>query len=67
MRTQKITVEIPRDLLQRAQGETREGVTATVRTGLELVAAQRAYRGLRALRGKVKFSRDPATLRADRE
>jgi hypothetical protein len=37
-----------------------------VRTGLQLVAASRTYARLRQLRGKVRFSRSLAELKADR-
>jgi len=63
---QKVTIEIPRELLQRARRSTGEGLTATVRRGLELIAARGAYEGLRALRGKVRFSIDVGALREDR-
>ena len=62
----KITVEIPDDLLRRAQKSTGEGVTATVRRGLELVAASRTYDELRRLRGKISLSIDLVKLREDR-
>jgi hypothetical protein len=62
----KITVEVPADLLEKAQRASGEGVTGTVRTGLQLVAASQAYARLRQLRGKVKFSRPLADLKADR-
>lgn len=62
----KITVHIPEELLQRAQESTAQGVTATVRKGLELVAAMRANQKLRQLRGKVRFSIDLQELREDR-
>jgi hypothetical protein len=62
----KITVEVPEDLLRRAQRSTGEGVTATVRSGLKLLAASRAYEQLRKLRGRVRFSIDLEDLRADR-
>lgn len=62
----KVTVEIPKDLLRRAQKSTGQGVTATIRQGLELVAASRAYEGLRRLRGRVTFSVDWKELRKDR-
>jgi hypothetical protein len=62
----KITVEIPEDLLARAQQASGTGVTGTVRAGLQLLAASRAYSRLRQLRGKVKFSRTIAELKADR-
>jgi hypothetical protein len=62
----KITVEIPSQLLERAQQASRAGITQTVRTGLQLVAASRTYEHLRQLRGRVKFSRTAAELKADR-
>lgn len=52
----KVTVELPTDLLRKAQRSTGEGITATIRKGLELVAATEAYEDLRRLRGRVKFS-----------
>src|SRR5207244_5151380 len=58
MGVQKITVHIDRQLLQRARRRTGQGLTATIRHGLELVAASEVYDRLRALRGKVKFSID---------
>ena len=63
---QKVTVQVPSDLLRRATKSTGEGLTATVRRGLELVAAQGAYEQLRGLRGKVKFSINLSSLREDR-
>ena len=62
----KITVEVPEELLERAQEASGEGITQTVRTGLRLVAASQTYRRLRELRGKVKFSRTAADLKDDR-
>ena len=53
----KITVEIPRDLLDKAQRASGAGITQTVRTGLQLVAASRTYARLRQYRGKAHFSR----------
>jgi hypothetical protein len=64
--TQKITVEVPADLLARARAAGRGNLTETVREGLRLVVAGRAFSSLRAQRGKVKFSRSAATLRGDR-
>ena len=67
MRTaRKITVEVPPELLERAQKASGSGITQTVRTGLQLVAATQAYARLRQLRGKVRFSRTLAELKADR-
>jgi hypothetical protein len=66
MGIQKITVHIDRQLLRRARRRTGQGVTATIRHGLELVAASEVYDRLRALRGKVNFSIDSRSLREDR-
>lgn len=62
----KITVEVPRELLAKAQRASRTGVTQTVRAGLQLVAASRAYARLRQRRGTVRFSRSLQDLKADR-
>jgi hypothetical protein len=64
---QKITVEVPVELLERARRASGESLTATVRQGLRLVAAGEAFRALRARRGRVKEWPAIATLRADRE
>jgi hypothetical protein len=61
----KITIEVPRDLLEKAQRATGSGITQTVRTGLQLVAASEVYDKLLKLRGKVRFSRTAAQLRGD--
>lgn len=62
----KITVEISPKLLEKAQQASGTGITQTVRTGLQLVAASRTYARLRQLRGKVRFTRTMAELKADR-
>jgi hypothetical protein len=62
----KITVEIPADLLEKAQRASGTGITQTIRTGLKLVAASEAYARLRQLRGKVHFSRTLDDLKDDR-
>ncbi|MGA3056333.1 MAG: hypothetical protein ABSD63_19155 [Candidatus Korobacteraceae bacterium] len=62
----KITVEIPAELLEKAQKASGTGITQTVRTGLQLLAASQAYARLRQMRGKVRFSRTLAELKADR-
>lgn len=62
----KITVEIPAELLEKAQQASGAGITQTVRAGLQLIAASQAYSRLRQFRGKVKFSRTLAELKADR-
>jgi hypothetical protein len=62
----KITVEVPLRLLNKAQRASGTGITQTVRAGLQLVAASLTYGRLRQLRGKVRFSRTLAELKADR-
>jgi hypothetical protein len=67
MATRKITVEVPEDLLEKAQRATGSGITQTVRKGLQVVAASDAYANLRKLRGKVKFSLTAEQLKDDRQ
>jgi len=62
----KITVEVPPELLEKAQQASGTGITQTVRTGLQLVAASLTYARLRQLRGKVRFTCTLAELKADR-
>ncbi len=62
----KITIEVPADLLEKAQRASGAGITQTVRAGLQLVAASEAYARLRQLRGKVRFTSTLAELKADR-
>jgi hypothetical protein len=62
----KITVEVPLEVLEKAQRASGTGITQTVRTGLQLVAASRTYARLRQLRGKVRFTRTLAQLKVDR-
>lgn len=67
MRTaRKITIEVPEDLLDRAQKASGAGITQTVRTGLQLVAASHTYARLRKLRGKVQFACTLEELKSDR-
>jgi hypothetical protein len=64
--SRKITVEIPPELLKKAQQASGKGITQTVRAGLELIAASRAYDQLLKMRGKVRFSHTLEVLKADR-
>ena len=66
MSARKVTVHVDEDLLRRAQRRTGEGIRATIRQGLELLAASEVYERLCALRGKVPFSVDQRALRKDR-
>ena len=52
--------------VQQAQRATGEGVTSTVRRGLELVARTTAYDRLRTMKGKVKLARAWSALKFDR-
>jgi len=65
-KARKITVEVPQQLLKKAQRSSGTGITQTVCSGLQLVAASRTYARLRQFRGKVRFSRTLAELKADR-
>jgi hypothetical protein len=62
----KITIEVPPELLEKAQRASGAGITQTVRAGLQLVAASQAYARMRQFRGKVRFTRTPAELKTDR-
>ncbi|MGD0132315.1 MAG: hypothetical protein ABSE57_09725 [Bryobacteraceae bacterium] len=64
--TRKITIEIPEELLEKAQEATGLGITQTVRTGLQLVAASQAYDRLLELRGTFRFSLTWEELKDDR-
>jgi hypothetical protein len=66
-RLKKITVEVDEDLLANAQKQTNDGVTGTVRRGLQILAAADAYEELAQLRGKVRFSTSLSTMRNDRK
>ena len=66
-RTKKITVEVPTDVLKRAQKVSGQGVTATVRKALEDLAKSDWYEQIRALRGKVHFTESLESLREDRD
>jgi hypothetical protein len=63
----KITVDIPADLLSEAQAQTGKGITETVRQGLQLLAASRAYKLLLGLEGNAKLSKTWKQLKEDRE
>jgi len=61
----KVTVMLPRDLVETATRVSNLGVTAAIRKGLEAVAATDAYEKLRRLRGKERFSISLEELRKD--
>ena len=65
-KARKITVEVPAELLDKAQRASGAGITQTVRAGLQLMAASEAYAQLLQFRGKVRFSRSVEELKDDR-
>jgi hypothetical protein len=62
---QKVTVMLPKTLVQKATRATGVGITPTIRKGLEAMAASEAYERLRKLRGKVRLSINVEELRRD--
>lgn len=65
-RMKKLTILVPQDLLRKATEATHQGATPTVRMGLKLLAARRAYDRLLGLQGKVKFSLTWQELRGEK-
>jgi len=63
----KVTVMLPEDLVQKAMKASGEGLTPTLRRGLQLVAAKEAYRGLLKLKGKFDLGLDYEQVKKDRE
>jgi hypothetical protein len=63
----KVTMQLPEDLIHKAMAATGEGLTPTVRRGLEALIAVHSFDRVRELRGKVKFSIDFDSLRRDFE
>lgn len=54
----KVTANIPKELLERAQEATGLGITETLIMGLEELRRSRKRSALRDLRGKVGFDLD---------
>jgi len=63
----KVTVMLPEDLLKKAMKASGEGLTPTLRKGLELVAAKDVYRRLLELKGKLDLDLDIGASRKDKE
>ncbi len=57
---------LPGELLARALRASGEGITPTLRKGLELVAAKEAYKSLLKLKGSFDLKVDLRKLREDR-
>ena len=51
----RVTANLPENLLQEAMKVTRQGITETLVTGLELVRNSGAYQTAMALKGKIKL------------
>jgi hypothetical protein len=51
----KITVNVPAELLERAQRATGADITQTIIAGLQLVAARETYAALRRMRGELSL------------
>ena len=66
MKNRKITVLIPEDLLDSAMQSTDKNLTDTIKEGLKLLGAHRAYQQIAKLRGKIKLSYDVKRSRKDR-
>jgi hypothetical protein len=60
----RVTVNLPGDLLKRAEQVTGQGITETLIAGLKLISQRRAYKKALDLRGKLDLSID---LGASRE
>ena len=63
----KVTVMLPKDLVERATKATGVGLTPTIRKGLESVVVAGAYRRIRERRGKVHLMINVDELREDRD
>jgi hypothetical protein len=61
--TKKVTVNLPNELLARAQESTGRGITETIVAGLEELERTRKRSALRGLRGRVRFELDLARTR----
>jgi len=60
-----LTVLLPKALVKRALEATGQGLTPTIRKGLEEVTVSRACERLRQRRGKVKLSLAVDEMRED--
>ncbi|MGD0655754.1 MAG: hypothetical protein ABSA16_15560 [Thermoguttaceae bacterium] len=63
----KVTIMLPEELIEKAMKASGEGLTPTLRRGLQLVAAKEAYCGLLKLKGKFDLGLDYEQVKKDRE
>ena len=61
----KVTMYLPRELLERATERTGKGITETVRSALEIVVANNASAKILQYRGKVEMTINTDDLRTD--
>ncbi len=66
MKKRNVTVELPEELLRQAQHASGQGITETIREGLQIISARQAYEELLQYRGKVKFRHSWQALKAGR-
>ena len=59
----KVTANLPRDALERAQRITGKGITQTLFEALQALDKQSKREALRNLRGKISFELDLAKTR----
>jgi hypothetical protein len=64
---QKVTVMLPKSLVEAATTMTGLGLTPVIRKGLEGIIASEALQRLRSRRGKIRFSINVDELRKDRD
>jgi hypothetical protein len=62
---QKVTVMLPKSLIEKVTQISGVGLTPTLRQGLEKIVMADVYARTRQLRGKVKFSINVDELRED--
>ncbi|MBY0503811.1 MAG: hypothetical protein K2X03_07870 [Bryobacteraceae bacterium] len=63
---QKVTVMLPKRLVEEATRSVGLGITPTIRKGLEAIVATEALKRLRLRRGKIRFSLNVDEMRRDR-
>ena len=64
---QKVTVMLPKRLVEDATQSSGLGITPVIRKGLEGIVASEALKRLRLRRGKVRFSINIDEMRKDRD
>ena len=64
---QKVTVMLPKRLVEDATQSSGLGITPVIRKGLEGIVAAEALKRLRLRRGKIRFSININEMRKDRD